>query len=632
MIFALFASLTTAHAATQIIYLAYQGPLTGGEAELGKWEADGVKLAIKTFNQSQQSYQVKLIEVDDQGDPAVASKVAPGTAIDKRIIGLIGPAYSGATIASLPYYKAHGLVMISPSATRVSLTDPASPDFGGPVFHRIPSPVDFKLGKALSKYATAGVSSAKVFVFDGQSVYAVPLRGYVEAGLKQVDPASLVGGDSVPNTTTDFSPTIAKIKTFGATVVIYTGYYSQAAVFIKQLRDSGSTAIFAGGDGVFNQEFPKLAGASAEGTRMVSDGYMLSDIISLLAPEYKTRIQEAPGIYAPQSIDAANIFLQGIKAGNLTRVKMLSWVKSYRGVGLAGNSIEFDDAGDSKESSLAGFIVKNQSIKFQGILGKTLPTPTPTPKPITKTSQPSFSLVNVVGNKINISVNLGSPGSSRPDQVYLVAPKLGILDSSKLFGNVSGSIASWSIDFDKLLSGTAIPLKVVGVKNGVESEPVEQNFNAPAAVDKLLTNNLPPAAPKNVKSRIVGTSAVISAEATIKSGALATQAYVFGSSIGLSKSMAISGDIVGTKVLLEVPLKASMAGKRLPVTIYLSNQAGDSLPAQITILVPAAPKLPSGTIKLPTQTKAPKTIFCIKGPQTRTFAASNCPPGWKVYG
>jgi len=256
-------------------------------------------------------------------------------------------------------------------------------------------------------------------------------------------------------------------------------------------------------------------------------------------------------------------------------------------------------------------------------------TPTPTPKPVTKPATPSFSLINITGNKLNVSVNLGNAGASRPDSVYLVAPKLGILDSNKLFGDVSGSKASWSIDFDKLLSGTAIPLKVVGVKNGVESEPVEQNFNAPAVVDKLLTNNLPPAAPKNVKSRIVGTSAVISAEATIKSGALATQAYVFGPSIGLSKSMAISGDIVGTKVLLEVPLKASMAGKRLPVTIYLSNQAGDSLPAQITIVVPAAPKLPSGNIKLPTQTKAPKTVLCLKGSQTRAFAASNCPPGWK---
>ncbi len=248
----------------------------------------------------------------------------------------------------------------------------------------------------------------------------------------------------------------------------------------------------------------------------------------------------------------------------------------------------------------------------------------------TVVNKPSFSLVNIVGNKLNINVNLGSAASSRPDTVYLVAPKLGILDSNKLFGNVSGSKASWSIDFDKLLSGTAIPLKVVGVKDGVESDAVTQDFNAPAAIDKLLTNKSAPAAPKNVKSRVVGTSALISAEATVKSGALATQAFVFGPSIGLSKVKAITGDIVGNKVLLEIPLKTSMAGKKLPVTIYLSNEVGDSQPVQTVIVVPAAPKIPSGSIKLPTQTKAPKTIFCVKGSQTRTFAAKACPPGWKT--
>jgi len=245
-------------------------------------------------------------------------------------------------------------------------------------------------------------------------------------------------------------------------------------------------------------------------------------------------------------------------------------------------------------------------------------------------NKPSFSLINIVGNKLNVSVNLGSAGTSKPDSVYLVAPKLGILDSNKLFGKVSGSKASWSIDFDKLLSGTAIPLKVVGVKNGVESDPLEQDFNAPAVVEKLLTNKLVPVAPKNAKSRIVGTSALISAEATVKTGAIATQAYVFGPSIGLSKANAITGDIVGNKVLLEVPLKTSMAGKKLPVTIYLSNEVGDSQPIQTIIVVPSAPKIPSGTIKLPTQTKAPKTIFCVKGSQTRTFAAKSCPPGWKT--
>ncbi len=360
-------SVSSASAAPKTYTIAYQGPLSGGEASTGIDEQNAVKYAAKLFMAKNPNIKIKVVSVDDQGDPAVASTVAPGTGANKSILGVVGPAYSGATIASLPYYKAGGLVMISPSATRVSLTDPASPDFGGPVFHRVVGKDDLQ-GPALAKYATAGVASAKVFVFDDQSAYAVPLRGYVEAGLKKVAGATLVGGgDSVPNTATDFSPTIAKIKTSGATVVIYTGYYSQAAVFIKQLRDSGSTAIFAGGDGVFNQEFPKLAGAAAEGSRITGVGG-LAGISTKLEADFKKQMGVSSGVYSVESFDAANILLAGIKAGKTTRAAMLKWVKAYNGKSVSGNTIKFDSNGDISYGLFAGFTTKAGVLVNTGII------------------------------------------------------------------------------------------------------------------------------------------------------------------------------------------------------------------------------------------------------------------------
>ncbi len=320
--------------------IAYQGPLSGGEASTGTDELNAVKYAAKVFMAKNKGFKINVVAVDDQGDPAVAGTVAPGVGSNKKIIGLVGPAYSGATIASLPYYKAGGLVMVSPSATRVSITDPTSPDFGGPVFHRVVGKDDLQ-GPALAKYATAGVSNAKVFVFDDQSSYAVPLRGYVEAGLKKVAGATLVGGDSVPNTTTDFSPTIAKIKTSGATVVIYTGYYSQGAIFIKQLRDSGSKVTGVGG----------LAGISAA-----------------LEADYKKQMGASSGVYSVESYDAANLLLAGIKAGKTTRAAMLKFVKAYNGKSITGNTIKFDKNGDISYGLFAGFTSKGGVLVNTGII------------------------------------------------------------------------------------------------------------------------------------------------------------------------------------------------------------------------------------------------------------------------
>lgn len=359
-------SVPAASAAVKTYTIGYQGPLSGGEASTGIDEQNAVKYAIKLFEAANKNIKVKLVSIDDQGDPAVAGTVAPGVASNKNVLGVVGPAYSGATIASLPYYKSVNMPVISPSATRVSLTDPTSPDFGGPIFHRVVGKDDLQ-GPALAKYATAGVKAAKVFVFDDQSAYAVPLRGFVEAGLKKVSGASVVGGDSVPNTTTDFSPTIAKIATSGANVVIYTGYYSQAAVFIKQLRDSGSKVVFAGGDGVFNQEFPKLAGAAAEGSKVTGVGG-LGGISAKVEADFKKKMGVSSGVYSVESFDAANILLSGIKAGKTTRVKMLAYVKAYKGKSISGNTIKFDANGDISYGLFAGFTTKNGVLVNTGII------------------------------------------------------------------------------------------------------------------------------------------------------------------------------------------------------------------------------------------------------------------------
>ncbi len=367
LVFGVAAAQTSANAAPKTVYIAYQGPLSGGEASTGTDEQNAVKYAIKLFNaKNKAKYNVKLVSIDDQGDPAVAGTVAPGIGKNKNILGVVGPAYSGATIASLPFYKAGGLVLISPSATRVSLTDSSSPDFGGPVFHRVVGKDDLQ-GPALAKYATAGLTNPKVFIFDDQSSYAVPLAGYVTSGLKKVAGATVVGTDSVPNTTTDFSPTIAKIATSKADVVIYTGYYSQAAVFIKQLRDSGSKAIFAGGDGVFNQEFPKLAGAAAEGSRVTGVGG-LAGVSAALEKDYKAKMGVSSGVYSVESLDAANILLQGILKGNTTRAKMLAWVKAYNGKSITGNTIKFSANGDISYGLFAGFTTKNGVLVNTGIV------------------------------------------------------------------------------------------------------------------------------------------------------------------------------------------------------------------------------------------------------------------------
>jgi hypothetical protein len=277
---------------------------------------------------------------------------------------------------------------------------------------------------------------------------------------------------------------------------------------------------------------------------------------------------------------------------------------------------------------------------YKSVLSQS-PTPsatsgvTPSPLPSTNTkpfldekskpATPSFNGVNFVGNKFNINVSLGSLNVTRPEKVYLVAPSLGISAANPLLGTVFGNSAAWSIDLEKVLAGSLIPIEVVGERGGVFSEPLNGSYQAPANLTPLKSIAVPDA-PKNFKSRIVGTSALVTVETTLRSGAIASNAYIFGKSLGIPKSRAVTGDLVGEKVILEVPIRSSMAGKKYPVTVYFSNEKGESKPLNGVIAIPAAPKFVPPPTLLPK--KDVKATICIRASQTRAFEGTACPPGW----
>lgn len=242
-----------------------------------------------------------------------------------------------------------------------------------------------------------------------------------------------------------------------------------------------------------------------------------------------------------------------------------------------------------------------------------------------KPPKPSFSSVNFVGNTVNVAVNIGSATSSRPDKIYLVAPKLGFSAANPLAGTISGSTARWSIDFDKLLGGTMIPLEIVSERDGVQSDSLTGSYLAPQLTN---SNTKVPLAPKKFKQRIVGTSAIITVEATLKAGALATSAFLYSKNLPISKANALAGEVLGSKVVFEIPIKASMAGKKYALRMYFANEVGESKPIDAILTIPAAPKVPSVPNVIPKPTNQ-STVICSRASQTRAFSGKKCPPGWE---
>ena len=338
--------------------IAYQGPLTGSEAALGINELVGVKFALKKFLAANKTANVDPVvyEIDDQGDPAVAGPIAPKVAAEECVVALVGPAYSGASKVSLPIYLSAGLSVITPSAT-----NPALNDIGKSIFHRAVLTDDYQ-GPAAARMIINNNKNATVFLVDDASDYGVGLRKSIDAALA----GRVVGNDVAPKGTTDFSATIAKIKKSKATSVFYSGYFSDGAVFVKQLRDSGSKIVFASGDGTLDNQFVKLARKSAEGALLTAPAILMESASPKLAAEM-VKLGWTPGVYTTESYDAANFFLEAIKAGNTDRASINKYVstKSFKGL---SKTIKFDSRGEVSGVFVNGFVIKNGKIVLTGAL------------------------------------------------------------------------------------------------------------------------------------------------------------------------------------------------------------------------------------------------------------------------
>jgi branched-chain amino acid transport system substrate-binding protein len=352
----------SAVAAEKNFSIAFQGPLSGEEAQVGRDELDAVKYAVHHFNERfSGKFRVSIVEVDDQGDPAIAERVAPSLASNLNVIGLVGASYSGASLASIPFYRSQNLPMISPSATRLSLTDPQQGRLGYPIFHRVVA-TDKVQGPSLYKIATEGVSSPKVFIVDDQSAYAIQLSQFIRSDRGS---QNVVGTDSASDKTTDWTSTISKIRSSGANVLIFTGYFPQAASLFTQLRNSGFTGILAGGDGTLSPSILRLASRSAlEGVRMSAGTVPLSDISSDLESDFRQVIGRSSGVYAAESIDATNVLLYCIANGVTTRAQMLSCIDSFSGTSIYGHQFSFDVNGDNATPTIYGFEIKSGSIRY----------------------------------------------------------------------------------------------------------------------------------------------------------------------------------------------------------------------------------------------------------------------------
>jgi branched-chain amino acid transport system substrate-binding protein len=338
--------------------LAFFGPQTGPAAGLGEPIINGAQLAIDQYNEDADC-EVTYEKIDSQGSPDQAPSLATEAAGNDAIIGIVGPAFSGESAAAGPIFAEAGLPTVTPSATNPTLAEN-----GWDTFHRALGN-DATQGPAAATYIQDTIGAKAVFVMDDASEYGAGLAGIVQDNLGDL----VVDTDTIQAGQTDFSASVTKVRSSKADTVFFGGYYAEAALIVRQLRDSGFEGTFVVADGVKDPGYLEGAGKAAEGTIITCPCIPAEDpAVADFAAAYEEAFGGAPGTYAAEAYDAANIFLDGIAEGIDNREDMLAFVNDYDEAGVT-KQLSFDETGEPSDVHVyaykveGGEIVSDQEIK-----------------------------------------------------------------------------------------------------------------------------------------------------------------------------------------------------------------------------------------------------------------------------
>ncbi|MBG0817456.1 branched-chain amino acid ABC transporter substrate-binding protein [Planomonospora sp. ID82291] len=350
-------------AAPGAVKIGFMGDLTGANAGIVIPPRNGAKLAIDQYNKTNPAVKIELVEYDSQADPSKAVALAQQAIKTDKIVGLIGPAFSGESAQVGPVLEEAKLPSISASATNVKLAEN-----GWKYWHRV-LPNDGVQGPGIADFIAGGAAAKNVFVIDDKSEYGKPLADAVRAQLKTK--GVTVTDDSLDPAESDFSSVANKVAAAKPDAIFFGGYYAAGGNLLKQLRDKNVTAKFLSGDGSLDKGLIEGAGAeNAEGALVGCPCYIATpDVtdakVKEFAAAYKAAYSADPAIYASEGYDAATVFIEAVKAGKTTPEDINQFIST---VDIAGVSkqVKFAPNGEVEAKDIYIYQVKGGAITLLG--------------------------------------------------------------------------------------------------------------------------------------------------------------------------------------------------------------------------------------------------------------------------
>ena len=296
------------------VKIGVMAPVTGPWASEGQDMVNIVKLLAEEFNKNGGA-NGRLVEIevgDDGGDPKTAS-LAAQRLVSSEVVAVIGTYGSAITEATQDIYADDDVLQIATGSTSIRLTEKKLP-----MFFRT-SPRDDDQGRVLAKHVKALGFKTVALVHDNSS-YAKGLAGEVKAMMDEAG-ILIVFFDAITPGDRDYTTTLTKVKTMNPGAIIFTGYYPEAGMLLRQKKEMGWEVPMIGGDATNNYALVDIAGKdAANGYYFISPpgpsdltDEMSQKFLTEYKAQYKTQPSSVWSIMAGDAFKVLAVALQNVE-------------------------------------------------------------------------------------------------------------------------------------------------------------------------------------------------------------------------------------------------------------------------------------------------------------------------------
>jgi branched-chain amino acid transport system substrate-binding protein len=340
-----------------VVYVA--APLSGWQADGGQTVVGGARLMAERLNAAGGllGYKVKVVAIDDEADSDVAVQVAGDVRAamqeGERVIGIVGHYNSGQSLAAMEVYKDLALVVVTPTASDVSLTQK-----GYTNFFRV-NATDAAQGPVDARFLVQELEARRIALVHADNEYGRGLRDQMVAALTGmgVDPAVVF---EIPEGAPTQVKAVQRIKSAQPDAVFLAGYETEGYILLPELREAGVTVPFMASDGCFLYEFIDGAGPASEGayvSGITPDPKLTTD--QKWWKEYQELEARNPGTYSIAGYSAMNVIAEGVKkAGTFSAASVAEAIRTLDFQSLVGH-ISYNAAGDLQDQRVYIFQVKD---------------------------------------------------------------------------------------------------------------------------------------------------------------------------------------------------------------------------------------------------------------------------------